>query len=80
MLFTIIERGKNRGVRSTPWRHKDGTFHVLMKKGDDPIRVETEDEMKRYLQRGYGIRMGNKEEGHPPGLVRPKSIRGWSKS
>jgi hypothetical protein len=80
MLFAIVARGKKRGVRSIPWRHKDGNFHVLKNKGDAPILVKTEDEIKCYLQKGYGVRMGNKEEGHPPGLVKPDSIQGWNKS
>jgi hypothetical protein len=80
MLFCIVPRGKKKGIRSYPWQHRDGTFHVMKKKGDEPIRVNNEGDLKSYLERGYSVRMGNKNEGHPPGLVRPESIHGWKRT
>jgi hypothetical protein len=78
MLHYRVKRGRNTEVVLTPWLHKDGTFHVLREKGDQPTCVRTEDAVIPYLKKGYSLRMGNKAEGHSPSLVRPKSIRGWA--
>ena len=80
MLFFVVSRGKNAGIRLTPHRFKDGTYHVLRRKGDEPVQVKTEEEIQRYLDRGYLLRMSNRQEGHPPSGIMPDSIQGRRKN
>jgi hypothetical protein len=77
MLYYQVSRGRNKEALLTPWLHKHGTFHVLKVKGDPPTRVKNEEAIVSYPEKGYSLRMGNKEEGHSPSLIRPSSIRGW---
>jgi hypothetical protein len=80
MLYYKVSRGRNKEVLLTSWRHKDGSFHVLKDKGDAPILVKSEDVIVSYLAKGYSLRMGNRDEGHSPSLVKSSSIRGWGDS
>ena len=75
-LYAIVQRGKNAGIRVTPHKYRDGKYHVAREKEDSPVRVDA-DEVKSYIRRGYGLRMGNRLAGHPPGLFMPQSIYGW---
>jgi hypothetical protein len=74
-LFATVSRGNNKGIRVTPNLYEDGTYHVSKKKEDEPILVRNYADLEGWVARGYGIRMGNKENRHPPGLQSPKSIR-----
>ncbi len=80
MLFFIVTRGKNQGIRLTPHRFKDGTYHVLRKKGDTPVALKNEEDIQPYLDRGYLLRMSNKREHHRPSGIAPDSIRGQRRS
>jgi hypothetical protein len=75
-LYAIVRRGDNSGIVVKPHRYADGTYHVAKKKEDTPIKVKL-DEIVLYVRRGYGVRMGNKQKKHPPGLFMPESIDGW---
>jgi hypothetical protein len=75
MLYAVVWRGKNFGIRLTPHKYKDGTYHVARKKGEY-IHVGF-DEIIPRIRDGYGLRMSNPSEKHPPGLIMPQSIQGW---
>jgi hypothetical protein len=75
-LYAIVRRGHNRGIRVTPHKYADGTYHVARKKEDPPKKVRLE-EIVSWLRIGYGLRMSNRLERHPPGLFMPESIDGW---
>jgi hypothetical protein len=76
MLSFEVWRGKNRGIRLTPHLFRDGTYHVERKKGDTPIRVKNENELRSYVDRGYHLRMSNREERLSPSLIAQDSIQG----
>lgn len=78
-LYAIVQRGQNLGIRVTPHKYADGKYHVARKKEDRPIKVELA-QIESYIRRGYGVRMSNRLERHPPGLFTPKSIEGWRKT
>jgi hypothetical protein len=75
-LSAIVKRGQNKGIRVTPHKYTDGTYHVARKKEEPPTKVAL-DEVVSYVRRGYGVRMGDRLKKHPPGLFMPKSIDGW---
>jgi restriction system protein len=77
MLYAVVQRGRNKGIRVFPWPYDDGRFAVTKKKGEPYTFVDTERQIARYLALGYLLRMGNKREHHPPGLFSPESIHGW---
>lgn len=56
----------------------NGKYHVAKRKEDTPVEVDYA-AIPSYVERGYGVRMGNADENHPPGLFMPKSIMGLSK-
>jgi hypothetical protein len=72
-LYSIVKRGKNKGIEVEPNAYMNGKYHVAKSKDDTQIPVD-KDELPSYVQRGYGIRMGNKHMNHPPGLFMPHSI------
>jgi hypothetical protein len=74
MISYKVIRGNHKEIVLTPWRHKDGSFHLLKRKGDTPVRVISESDIPSYLDKGYSLRMGNREERHSPSLIRPESI------
>ena len=78
MLFTIVRRGKNSGIRLVPHRYKkDDRFHVSLTKEGPYIPIADDRDLPDYLANGYSLRMSNKAERHQPSLIRPKSIQGW---
>jgi hypothetical protein len=79
MLYFDVRRGENTGIRLTPHKFKDKTFHVAKKKGDQYVHLETEEQVVQYLRSGYSLRMSNRKENHAPSLIAPESICGWDK-
>jgi hypothetical protein len=79
MLWTYVSRGKNKGVRLTPHRfvRDNGRFHLANAKEGPYVAVETEAGIVAQLRRGLSLRMSNRDEGYPPSLISPKSIKGW---
>jgi hypothetical protein len=75
-LYAIVQRGQNSGICVEPHMYADGKYHVARRKEDRPVRVDL-GEIKSYIRRDYGARMGNRLKRHPPGLFMPKSIYGW---
>jgi hypothetical protein len=75
VLHSVVKRGQNKGIIVKPHKYEDGRYRVAKKKEDIPIHVSL-DELESYVARGYGVRMGNKQMKHPPGLFMPNSILG----
>lgn len=80
MLFAIVARGKNRGARLLPHRFKDDRYHVQLGKRGPYIPVTDSRDIPSYLANGYSLHMSDKAESHAPTLIRPESIRGWSRA
>jgi ATP-dependent DNA ligase len=57
-------------------RYRNGTYRVATRK-EGPYQSVKLDEITSWIRRGYGVRMSNKQERHPPGLFKPESIQGW---
>ena len=64
VLYALVKRAKNQSIIVKPHKYEDGKYHVAKKKEDTPIAVNL-DELESYIQRGYGVRMGNKLLKHP---------------
>jgi len=71
MMFSMVSRGKNSGVRLFPHRYKDNRYRVSL--GDEGPYIP----IPSYLANGYSLRMSNGAEIHNPSLISPESIRGW---
>jgi hypothetical protein len=76
MLFAIVSRGKNLGIRMLPHRFEDDRYHVHLGKEGPYIPVTDYRDIPSYLANGYSLQMSAGE--HKPTLVRPESIQGWS--
>jgi hypothetical protein len=78
MLFAIVRRGKNSGVRLFPHRYKeDGRFHVSLTREGPHIPLFDDRDIPDYLANGYSLGMSNKSANYNPTLIKPDSIRGW---
>ena len=75
MLFAIVSRGKNAGVRLLPHRFEDDRYHVCLGRQGPYIPVSDDRDIPDYLANGYSLQMSSKER--KPTLIRPDSIRGW---
>ena len=80
MLFAIVSRGTKLGTRLFPHRFNDDRYHVHLGKEGPYIPVTDYRDIPSYLANGYSLEMSNKAEKHNPSLIRPESIRGWSRS
>jgi hypothetical protein len=76
MLYAEVKRGQNVGIRLTPHKYRNGKYRVARKKGGPYTDVGFE-EIVSWIRRGYGVRMSNKLQEHPPGLIRAESVQGW---
>jgi hypothetical protein len=80
MLFATVSRGKNRGTRLLPHRFKDDRYHLQLGKEGPYIPVSDYRDIPSYLANGYSLQMSDRAESLTPSLIRPESIRGWSKT
>jgi hypothetical protein len=80
MLTAIVSRGKNRGTRLLPHRFNDDRYHVQLGKEGPYIPVTDYRDISSYLANGYSLHMSDKAESQTPSLIRPASIRGWSRT
>ena len=80
MLFATVSRGKNSGRRLLPHRFHDNRYRVQLGKEGPYIPVADYREIPSYLANGYSLLMSSGVGSHPPSLVRPESIQGWSAS
>jgi len=76
LLHAIVRRGQNVGIRVTPHKYANRKYKVAKRKEDRPTEVDLE-EIESFIKQGYGLRMSNKREKHPPGLFMPDSIYCW---
>lgn len=80
MLFAIVSRGKNRGARLLPHRFKDERYHVQLGRKGPYIPVTDSRDIPSYLANGYSLHMSDRADSHTPTLIRPESVRGWSRT
>jgi hypothetical protein len=80
MLTATVSRGKNRGTRLLPHRFNDDRYHVQLGKQGPYIPVTDYRDISSYLANGYSLHMSDKAESQTPSLIRPESIRGWSRT
>ena len=80
MLTATVSRGKNRGTRLLPHRFNDDRYHVQLGKQGPYIPVTDYRDISSYLANGYSLHMSDKAESLTPSLIRPESIRGWSRT
>jgi hypothetical protein len=76
MLFTIVRRGKNSGIRLLPHLFEDDRYHVSLTKEGPYIPVADDRDIPEYLANGYSLSMSHPESRNPR-LIRPASIHGW---
>jgi hypothetical protein len=77
MLFTIVRRGKNSGIRLLPHLFEDDRYHVSLTKEGPFIPVADHRDIQEYLANGYSLSMSNDADSRNPRLIRPESIHGW---
>jgi hypothetical protein len=78
MLFAIVRRGKNAGIRLVPHRFReDDRYRVSLGKKGPYIPISDERDLPDYLANGYSLSMSSGAEGHNPTLISPASIVGW---
>jgi len=77
MLFAIVRRGKNYGVRLLPHLFKDNRYRVSLTRQGPYIPLADDRDIPEYLANGYSLSMSNKAESHNPTLIKPDSVRGW---
>jgi len=78
MLFAIVSRGRNSGIRLLPHRYKkDNRYHVSLGVQGPSIPISDDRDIPSYLANGYSLRMSSGARSHNPTLISPDSIRGW---
>jgi hypothetical protein len=78
MLFAIVSRGRKLGTRLFPHRFNDNRYHVQLGKEGPYIPVTDHRDLPSYLANGYSLHMSDGAQKHPPSLIKPESIHGWS--
>jgi len=79
MLFALVVRGKKVGTRLVPHRFQDERYHVHLGRSGPYIPVSDPGDIPSYLANGYSLQMSDPAETIAPRLIRPESIRGWSR-
>jgi hypothetical protein len=77
MMFAIVRRGKNSGVRLLPHLYGDNRYHVSLTRRGPDIPLADYRDIPEYLENGYSLRMSNPKVNHNPTLIKPTSIHGW---
>jgi len=78
MLFAVVSRGKKSGTRLFPHRFNDNRYHVHLGRKGPYIPVSDHRDVPSYLANGYSLQMSDPAQSHPPSLIKPESIHGWS--
>ncbi len=75
-LHAFVSRGPKAGIILYPHRHRDGGYVVSMTRFEkDYIEVTDSSELLGWLEKGYRLRMSNKDGGIPaPSLIEPGAI------
>jgi hypothetical protein len=77
MLFAIVRRGRNSGIRLLPHRFEDDRYRVSLTREGPGIPLANPQDIPDYLANGYSLHMSNVAQNHKPTLIKPESIRGW---
>lgn len=78
MLFALVSRGKKAGIRLFPHRFNDNRYHVQLGSKGPYIPVSDHRDIPSYLANGYSLQMSDPAQSHPPSLIKPEAIQGWS--
>ena len=75
-LHAFVARGPKTGVLLYPHKHRDGSYVVSMTRFEkDYIKVAKSAELLDWLEKGYRLRLSNKDAGvASPCLVEPRKI------
>ncbi len=75
-LHAFVARGPKAGTLLYPHKHRDGSYVVSMTRFEkDYIHVIDRADLLGWLEKGYRLRMSNKESGvASPSLVEPSKI------
>jgi hypothetical protein len=75
-----VRWGDEVGVILTPHKHRDGKYVASKTKSGPHQRVDSIEELKSYLGRGWSIRMSNGDSKNHRGasLITPDSVSGWT--
>jgi hypothetical protein len=76
MLFAIVSRGKNRGIRLLPHRFKDDRYHVQLGKRGPYIPINDSHDIPCYLANGYSLQMSD-SGGEPYAKSDTPGINPW---
>lgn len=77
MLFAIVRRGKNAGIRLLPHKFEDDRYRVSLGRKGPYIPIADEGDIRDYLANGYSLSMSSGSERPNPSLVAPRSVQGW---
>ena len=80
MLFATVSRGRKVGKRLLPHLFHDNRYRVQLGKAGPYIPITDYREIPSYLANGYSLLMSDRAGKHPPSLIRPQSVRGWTKN
>lgn len=75
-LHAFVSRGPKSGTVLYPHQHRDGRYVVSMTRFEkDYIYEDSNAELLGWLEKGYRLRMSNKDGGVPaPSLIEPGRI------
>jgi hypothetical protein len=79
-LQAVVQRGDAPGTILTPHIYADGCYVVSKSRYEKHyVRVRSIEEVRKYLGRGYSLRMSNQSQPahRSPSLISPASITGW---
>ena len=76
ILHAFVRRGANAGTILFPHKHKDGSYVVSKTRFEkDYVKVAQSADLLDWLEKGYRLRMSNKESGiASPSLIEPGKI------
>ena len=73
-LHAFVSRGPKVGTILYPHKHRDGSYVVSMTRFEkDYIQVEDCNDLLGWLEKGYRLRMSNKDE--PGAIYRPVTLK-----
>ena len=75
-LHAFLARGPKTGTLLYPHKHRDGSYVLSMTRFEmDSIKVDNSADLLGWLEKGYRLRMSNKEGGvASPSLIEPGKI------
>lgn len=75
-LHAFVSRGPKTGTILYPHKHRDGRFVVSMTRFEkDYVFVDHAEELLSWLEKGFRLRMSNKDGGLPaPSLIEPAAV------